>query len=63
MEWTKPGDEVELFWLFEQNGGTVGRTLYSFHSEILSKNNIWGIFADLSRPLFAKFPENDALSM
>ena len=34
----KPGDEVELFWLFEQNGGTVGRTLYSFHVEILSKN-------------------------
>ena len=34
----KPGDEVELFWLFEQNGGTVGRTLYSFHGEILSKN-------------------------
>ena len=30
--------EVELFWLFEQNGGTVGRTLYSFHGEILSKN-------------------------
>ena len=34
----KPGDEVELFRLFEQNGGTVGRTLYSFHGEIFSKN-------------------------
>ena len=34
----KPGDEVELFWLFEKNGGTVGRTLYSFYEEILSKN-------------------------
>ena len=34
----KPGDEVELFWLFEQNGWTVGRTLCSFHGEILSKN-------------------------
>ena len=31
-------DGVEMFWLFEQNGGTVGRTLYSFHGEILSKN-------------------------
>ena len=31
----KPGDEVELFWLFEQNGRTVGRTLYSFYEEIV----------------------------
>ena len=30
---------VLVVWkLFEQNGGAVGRTLYSFHSEILSKN-------------------------
>ena len=31
----KPGDEVELFWLFKQNGGTVGRTLYSSYEEIV----------------------------
>ena len=34
----KAEDEGELSWLFEQNGGTVGRTLYSLHGEILSKN-------------------------
>ena len=55
-----------------------GRTLYSFDGKILSKNVTWSgrsqldgqyllfgvaIFADLSRPLSAKFPEKDALSI
>ena len=67
-----------MFWLFEQNGGTVGWTLYSFHGEIFStniartarsqldgQNLLFGVyyFADLRKLLSAKFPEKDAILM
>ena len=57
--------------VIEQNDGTVGRTFYSFHGEILFKNmtrTAWGwtaaviwsiLFADLNRPLSPKLAKED----
>ena len=66
----KPGGKVELFWLFEQNGGTVGQNIVLVlrqnivydQREVNTMDNICYL-EYICRSLSAKFPVKEALSI